>query len=175
MSSKFWFVAQNEYRKHVFQKKFLLAIFSLPLLLLVTIGVGYFSSMMGDDSAPVGYVDMSGLLADPISVPEEITGDNPVAFVPYESNEAADAALEKGDIQAYYVIPPGYANSREVFLVYIEEPGNNAESDFFDFLQVNVSAGLPETVRTRVLEGFDITVRSMDGKREFSESKILNH
>lgn len=174
MSSKFWFVAKNEYRKYVFQKKFLLAVFSLPLLLLVTIGVGYLSSTMKDDSRPVGYVDNYGLLADPIPVPEEITGDNPVAFIPYESDQAADAALEKGDIQAYYVIPPEYADSREVFLVYIDEPGDNAESDFFDFLQVNVSAGLPETVRTRVLEGFDITVRSMDGKREFSESKILN-
>ncbi len=174
MGSKFWYVAKNEYRKYVFQKKFLLAVFSVPLLLIVSIGVGYISSTMQDDNAPVGYVDMSGLLADPIPVPEEITGKNPVVFISYESNEAADAALEQGNIQAYYVIPPGYETSREVFLVYIEEPGNNAESDFFDFLQVNVSAGLPETVRTRVLEGFNITVRSMDGKREFNESKIIS-
>lgn len=173
MHSKFWYVAKNEYRKHVFRKKFLLAVFSVPLVLVVSILAGYLSQGMFNNNLPLGYVDMSGLLVDPIQVPEDIARDKAVEILPYASNEAADAALENGDIQAYYVIPPGYADSREVFLVYIDSPSDDAERDFTDFLQVNVAAGLPESVQTRILEGFDVTVRSMDGKREFSEAGII--
>jgi ABC-2 type transport system permease protein len=172
--SKLWYVAQYEYRKHVFQKKFLLAIFSVPLLLGVSMLAGFIASRINMDKSPLGYVDMPGFLADPRPVPEDIRGSNPVELIPYENRQAADAALENGEIQAYYVIPPGYENSREVFLVYIDEPGENARDHFFDFLQTNVFVGMPETIVTRAQEGFDLTVRSVDGKREFSESKILS-
>lgn len=174
MRNKFWFVAKYEYRKHVFRKKFLLAVFSVPLVLLVSMLAGVISSEFFSDDTPVGYVDLSGLLADPLPVPEEIAGDDPLEFVPFETQDAADAALESGAIQAYYVIPPGYADSREVFLVYIDSPSDSVDNDFSDFLQVNASAGLPEEVRNRVLEGYDVTVLSMDGKREFSESGIIS-
>lgn len=174
MGSKFWFVALHEYRKHVFQKKFLLAIFSVPLLLGVSMVAGFIASQINMDKSPLGYVDMPGVLVDPRPVPEDIRVSNPVELIPYENRQLADAALENGEIQAYYVIPPGYENSREVFLVYSDEPGENARDHFFDFLQTNVTAGMPETVVTRAQEGFDLTVRSIDGKREFSESRILS-
>lgn len=174
MGSKFWFVALHEYRKHVFQKKFLLAIFSVPLLLGVSMLAGFIASRINMDKSPLGYVDMPGVLVDPRPVPEDIRVSNPVELIPYENRQLADAALENGEIQAYYVIPPGYENSREVFLVYSDEPGENARDHFFDFLQTNVTAGMPETVVTRAQEGFDLTVRSIDGKREFSESRILS-
>ena len=45
--NKFWFVAFNEYKRHVFKKKFLLAIFSLPLMLSVSIGAGYLANRFG--------------------------------------------------------------------------------------------------------------------------------
>jgi ABC-2 type transport system permease protein len=88
--------------------------------------------------------------------------------------ESAEQALEAGEIQAYYLIPPEYFETREVDLIYIKEPGDNAESDFFHFLRTNVSGDLPARERMLILDGFSVTVRSVDGSREFSEKQIFN-
>ncbi len=174
MKTKFWFVALNEYRKHVFRKRFLLAIISVPALLAVSFLAGMISVYFTRNMDPVGYVDQAGVLANPIPVPEEIAVGKPVELIAFSDVDTAEAALAKGEIQAYYLLPPEYTETREVQLVYIDEPGSNAEENFFDFLQVNVSAGVPENVRTLVLTGYDVTVRSTDGTREFNESQILN-
>jgi len=174
MGSKFWFVARHEYRKHVFQKRFLLAIFSVPLLLAVSFLAGFIAVALEFNGDPVGYVDQAGVLADPLPIPEELGGENTVDLIAFSDQAAANRALEAEEIQAYYLLPPDYLETREVELVYFDEPGQNAEENFFDFLQVNVSAGLPERVQTLILDGYGVTVRSVDGTREFSESQVLN-
>ncbi len=174
MRSKFWFVALHEYRKHVFQKRFLLAILSVPLLLAVSFLAGFIAVAIEYNGDPVGYIDQAGVLADPIPIPEELNGDLAVDFIAYDDQAAADRALEAGEIQAYYLLPPDYEETREVQLIYIDDPGENAEDDFFDFLQVNVSAGIPDNVQRIILEDYDVTVRSVDGTREFNDSQILN-
>jgi len=174
MGNKFWYVALYEYRKHVFQKRFILAVLSVPLLLGVSILAGFIASQINRNETPVGYVDQAGVLTNRVAVPEDVVSDDPVEFVAFLSQDAAESALMQGEIQAFYVLPEDYLETREVQLVYLEKPGENAEDDFFDFLQTNVSAGMPEKVVTRALQGFDLTIRSADGKREFSEKKILN-
>ena len=174
MGNKFWYVAMYEYRKHVFQKKFILAVLSVPLVLGVSIMAGFIASQINRNEAPVGYVDLSGVLANPVAVPEDIASKDPVEIIPFSNEDSATAALENDQIQAYYLLPEDYQDSREVTLFYIDKPGENAQDDFFDFLQANVSAGVPEKVALRAQKGFDLTVRSVDGKREFSEEKIIN-
>lgn len=174
MRAKFWFVALNEYRKHVFRKRFLLAIFSVPILLAVSFLAGFISVAFQIDMDPVGYVDESGVLAGAVPVPEDMGNENPVELIAFPDMLAAEEALTAGEIQAYYLLPPQYPETREVQLVYIKEPGENAEEDFFDFLQYNVTAQVPETVQTLVMEGYEVTVRSVDGSREFNETRILN-
>lgn len=174
MGNKFWYVAMNEYRKHVFQKKFILAMLSVPLVLAVSILAGYLAYQLERNESPIGYVDQAGVLAQRVSVPEDIVSKNPVDIVAFPNQDSADVALENDQIQAYYLLPADYQDTREVTLFYFKEPGGNAENDFFDFLQSNVSVGMPEKVVTRSMEGFDLTVRSMDGNREFSEDQILN-
>ncbi|MBN2044520.1 MAG: ABC transporter permease [Anaerolineales bacterium] len=172
--AKFWFVALNEYRKHVFQKRFILAIISVPALLSVTFLVGFLTEYFNRNMDPIGYVDQAGALADTIPIPEGVGNSQKVDFLAFADQESAEQALEAGEIQAYYLIPQAYALTREVSLVYIEEPGMNAEDDFFDFLRTNLSGNLPERVQILVLDGFDVTVRSLDGSREFSEKYIFN-
>jgi ABC-2 type transport system permease protein len=174
MQAKFWFVALNEYRKHVFQKRFILAIISVPALLSVSFLVGFLTEYLTRNLDPVGYVDQAGVLADNNPVPEEVGNSNKVEFLAFEDQETAEQALEAGEIQAYYLIPTTYFETREVDLIYIKEPGDNAESDFFHFLRTNVSGDLPERERMLVLDGFDVTVRSVDGSREFNEKQIFN-
>lgn len=174
MNNKFWFVALHEYRKHVFQKRFLLAILSVPALLVASFAAGFLSEFLSRNGDPVGYVDQAGVLTDPIALPVESEILPPVEIVAYPDEAAAEAALAAGEIQAYYLLPAEYESNREVLLVFIEAPGDNAEDDFFDFMQLNASAGLPESVRTRLLDGFTTVIRSADGSREFSERKVLN-
>jgi len=174
MGNKFWYVAMYEYRKHVFQKKFILAVLSVPLVLGVSILAGFIAGQINRNEAPVGYVDLSGVLANPVAVPEDIASKDPVELIAFSNEDSAEAALKNGEIQAFYLLQEDYQDSREVTLFYIDKPGENAQDDFFDFLQANVSAGVPEKVALRALKGFGLTVRSMDGKREFSEEKIFN-
>ena len=174
MRSKFWYVALNEYRKHVFQKSFLLAIFSVPLLIGVIFLSIFAAALIFYNPAPIGYVDQAGVLADPIEVPQELDNPIQVDFIPFQDQQAANQALETGEIQAYYLIPPDYDQTREVFVYFYEKPGTNAEVDFNNFLHVNVAADLPEDTRLMLLEGLKVSVRSLDGTREFSQKQILN-
>ena len=174
MRAKFWFVALNEYRKHVFKKGFILAIISVPALLAISFLAGYLTYIFTRNLDPVGYVDQAGVLSRAIPVPEEIGPDKKVEFISFDDLDSAERALQAGEIQAYYRIPADYAETRQVDLVYIDDPGENAEDDFLDFMRTNVSGDLPEKVRLLVLDGFSVIVRSLDGTREFSEKQALN-
>ena len=174
MRAKFWFVALNEYRKHVLKKGFILAIISVPALLAVSFLAGYLTYIFTRNLDPVGYVDQADILSRAIPVPEEVGSDKKVEFISFGDLESAEQALQAGEIQAYYHIPASYTETRQVDLIFIDDPGENAEADFLDFLQTNVSGDLPEKVRLLVLDGFNVTVRSLDGTREFSEKQILN-
>jgi ABC-2 type transport system permease protein len=60
-----------------------------------------------------------------------------------------------------------YAWTRDVELLFLEEPGNNATRQFYDFIQINLMAGQPSGVAHRAaLLGDGVTVRSLDGQRE---------
>ena len=43
---KFWYVALNEYKRHVFRKGFIFAILSIPLLIAFSVGVGFLAGNM---------------------------------------------------------------------------------------------------------------------------------
>jgi ABC-2 type transport system permease protein len=172
--NKFWYVALNEYKRQVFRKSYIFAILSVPLILFVSIGVGYLVEIIGTNSAPVGYVDLSGVLADPQPVPEGVGTRHPVELIPYPDEDAALAALDAGQIQAYYVVARDYLETKSVSLTYYENPGDNAESYFRDFMQANLLADQPSDVVFRALDGLDLIVRTPDGSRELSERNALN-
>ena len=174
MQNKFWFVAVNEYKRRVLNRKFLISLFSIPLLLGVSILAGFLASQSENSDEPVGYVDMAGVFADPQPIPDFMENDDPVTFLAYADENAAKTALENGDIQAYYVLPADYEITRDVSLVYLEEPGENAKDDFFDFLQANITADLPQEEVERALAGFDITVSTPDGKRSFGSNSVFD-
>ncbi len=65
-------------------------------------------------SAAQGYVDQAGLIEElPPDVP-------PQALVGFASLDAAAAALERGDISGYYVIPQDYVDTGALVLVQEE-------------------------------------------------------
>ncbi len=163
---KLFRVAVYEYRRTVFKRSFILALLSVPLMVCLIVGVGLFMESREVNNMPVGYVDHAGLLSDPIPAP--VSGSRePVALLPFQTDAEARAALEAGEIQAYFVLATDYLQSRDASLFFLEEPGRNATQQFYDFLRINLLADQPaDTAHRAALIGQGVTVRSLDGRRE---------
>lgn len=174
MPSKFWYVAANEYKQHVLKKRFILALLSVPMILAVSFGAGYASYLVERNLDPIGYVDQAGVLAKALPVPENLQPDDAVEIISYETEAQANSALEAGNIQGYYLIGPDYEDNQAVTLIYDNKVGENATDYFYTFFQVNVSAGLPDAVVERALDGFTVIRRDPSSSREFSPDEILN-
>lgn len=174
MMSKFWYVALNEYKRHVFRKGYILAIFSVPIVIFISIGAGYLAQMLQNNPDPLGYVDFSGVLKNAQPVPEGAGTRYPVEIIEFYDEDAARIALDSGEIQAYYLIAEDYLESNAVSLIYYEEPGDNAETHFRTFMRSNLIIDYPPEVAYRAMDGLDVIVRTPDGSRELSERNALN-
>ena len=164
--SKLARIAIHEYKRNAFKPSFLLTLLSVPLIIALNVGVGFYLESSDRDDTPVGYVDAAGLFADPVPVP--VSGSRePLEFLPFESEEDARAALDSGRIQAFLAVPPDYGQTRDMTLYYSEEPGGSTVGQLYDFVQANLLADRPANIARRaVLIGEGVTVRSLDGRRE---------
>ena len=165
-----WRVALYEYRRNVFKKSFILLLISVPAFIAFSIGMGIFMESLEDNPLPVGYVDHAGVFAAATTAQKIDTAwiaenEDRVEFIAYSSEDEAAAALKGGIIQLYNVFPPDYFKTRRVIHTYIEKPGENAERQFFNFLQVNLLSSQPKEIAFRTAAGTDVTVRSIDGRR----------
>lgn len=172
--SKIWGIVVYEYSRNVFRRRFLLGLLSIPLMLggmvllfMLVIGLEF-------DSRPVGYVDHSGLLADPVAPPRPSPPDRPVEFIAYPAEVEAEAALQAEQIQAYFVLDEDYLKTAHAELVSLKEPSVSARGQFQDLVRVNLLANQPAAIRERLKDGNHLTVRSADGSKEMGESEWLN-
>lgn len=155
-----------EYKRYVLQKRFLFALLSVPFLIVATIGIAIFAVWMSMDDAPIGYVDESGFLANPIDVQETESWLNPKReLIAYPNRDAARAALEKNDIPAFYILPANYLQKGEVTLVAKDNPSIEARNDFRTFLRLNLLKNQPTEVAVRVLEGANVTIEALEGSQ----------
>jgi ABC-2 type transport system permease protein len=169
----FWLVAKHEYRRTVFRRAFVLVTLAIPLAMVAFIALAILVAIMGENNLPVGYVDNANILdvtRQPFSAMP--TGIKVQAF---PDEEAALAALEGEEIQAFFVLPSDYPNTLQTDLYYLEEPpSNDVWRDFSTFVRANLVATYPDEVRIRLFEGPNITVHDIVSNREFSESSIIN-
>jgi ABC-2 type transport system permease protein len=182
--NKLWLVARHEYRRHVLRKGFILLLLSVPAAIALSIGLGAYAESRENRSAAVGYVDLAGVLSDPLAAPPRGSSPNSIGvpavvpLVPYGSEEAARAALDAGRIQAYYVVTAGYLQTNRVDLVYIAAPGDSVRRQFWDFMQINRLRDLPPAVAERAVAGPNLAVRwpadMPGGGREFSGESFFD-
>jgi ABC-2 type transport system permease protein len=168
--NNFWRVAVYEYKRNVFKKSFLFTLLSVPFFIALSIGLGLVIESSRKETRPVGYVDHAGVFTEAALTPEiralrAAEYDDPIEFVAYPTEAEALAALEAGDIQAYYLLQADYLDTRRVEQKYIELPRENAEYQFFDFLQLNLAAGQTPEIAARLAAGTEVIVRSLDGSR----------
>ena len=172
--SKAWRVAVHQFTGLVLRRGFLLSILGAPLVLALIVGLSYLTgSVLRNNNRPVGYVDLSGLLAEVVPAPVKGDPNKAVEMLPYALEDEARAALESGEIQAYYVISADYELNRRVELVYEKTPGENATRQFWDFMQINLVADRPPEVARRAALGSSVSARLPDGSREFPPSPTL--
>ncbi len=60
--SKVWKIIKYEYTRHVFKKRFLFGLLSLPVGILLLVGVAFLIASLTVNTTPIGYVDNSGKL-----------------------------------------------------------------------------------------------------------------
>ncbi len=150
----FWQVASYEYKRNVLRRGFLIALLSVPLWILVSIGIGLVMAHMENDTTPIGYVDHSGVLAAALPAPqEEDSPYDPVPLVPFADENQARAALDAKEIRGYYVLPEDYLQGGAVKVVYRQKIREAGERQFKAFVRVNLLAAYPPEVAQRALAG----------------------
>jgi ABC-2 type transport system permease protein len=167
-------VAWHEYKRHVFSKRFLFGLLSVPLVVLVMVGLIFLIFSIENKTKPIGYVDHSGLLADPLLAPLPEKPEKPVLMLPFTGEEEARVALDAGEIQAYYVIPQDYLSTGKVTLVYLSKVKAFARNQFDNFLVVNMLRGVDPQVANRLLDGAKVTISTPDGSRSASGQQWFN-
>lgn len=130
-------VARYEYWRFARRKGYLFVVFGLPFLFVAFFGI--IILVIGrQENRPVGAVDQAGILMSPEAYAEI---DDEPPFVPYDSEEAARAALEAEEIQAYFVVPAGYVDTGDIALYHAGDPADGLNGDIYDYLRASVLSG----------------------------------
>lgn len=169
-----WLVAQNEFRRTVLRRAFLLGTLAVPLGLAALVALTIVVETSGQDLRPVGYVDQAGGLAggEPVAWPDSAERA-PIRAFPDEA--AALEALEDEAIQAFFVFPSDYRQTLRTDLYYLEQPPSaEVWGQFDDFVRANLVADLPPEVQARLLAGPEVSVIDLASGRQFSEQGVIN-
>jgi len=172
--TKFWLIAWHEYSRHVFRKRFLIVLFSVPLMIAFMVVLVIAIIIMETSSKPVGYIDHSGLLLNPILQPRVEWPEQYVQMVAYTDETSADVDLQAKKIQAYYIIPEDYLQAGQVKLIFLSKLKGSDEEQFAAFLRVNLLANQAPQVAKRILAGNTIITLSADKSRQASQEQFIN-
>ena len=158
--SKIWLVAEYQFRKDVFKRSFVLAVFAMPLFLGFIIAMGWLGERMQQQSTTVGYVDAANVLAQ-----APVSDDDQIEFVRFAAVDEARAALAAGQIDGYYVLPADYPQNREVALVHNGAVSGAVMRTFDETMRRTLLAGQQEQVVERALAGPVLAVLAIDRHR----------
>lgn len=172
--TKIWKIIKYEYTRHVFRRRFLVSLLSLPIAVIAMIGVALMIGWLSNDTTPVGYIDNSGVLANP--APRQTSSDifDPIIeFQSYQNRNQAQQDLESDVIQAYYVFPADYPQNLNVDLIFLKEPDSSVQYQFTDFVRSTLleAENIDPQVIDRLSKGSAVTLISLDGSRQLNEDQ----
>jgi ABC-2 type transport system permease protein len=172
---KFWRVLLHEYSRHVFRRRFLFTLLSVPLITAFIVGIVILGIFLTEDRRPFGYLDHSGLLSNPKPLPpSESWFDRPVKMISYRDETDAKVSLTSGDIQAYYVLEEDYLINLKTRLVFLNEPGSNVQSQFRQFVRINLLTNKSPQVVDRLVDGITFEIQSLDSRQRMGEEEWYN-
>jgi ABC-2 type transport system permease protein len=170
---KIWFVLKFEYAQHVFRKRFLISLFSLPILIGIVAIVVLVMVRPYVNVSPVGYVDQSGILNNPDSLAIREIHSSQIELVSFTTESEAEEALKANQIQAYYVLDADYLETRGTKLVSNDQPSGIAAGEFGRFVRANLLLDFPAEIISRVTQGSQFVLHSSDGSRHFAQGDWL--
>lgn len=170
---KVWLIFKHEYLRHVLRKRFLFGLLSFPLIGLLVIGVIALEIAVQMDDTPIGYVNDPAVFLELQPLPQEDSIFASAPIITYETEEQARAALETGEVQAFFVLDPNYLNNGQARMVAQESAAGNVEGDFGDVLRYNLLLNQPSDIANRLTEGDTVISRSVDGSREADTNNFL--
>ena len=162
--SKVWRIARHHFIQESSKKSFLLVLFSLPLFILLALGLGFLFVQLTEPSKNVGYVDQAQILGQS----EEGLEEDGITLIGFGTIDEAQTALESGQIDAYFVLPADYSETRQSELFYVSQSPQGAQRQFSRFVTRNLLTNQDPAEVERILEGADITVSAIDSNREFA-------
>ena len=168
---KAWLVAKHEYLTMVRKRSFVLATLAFPALVAGFVAIAVLLAEGSRDDRPLGYVDQAGLLTA-AALPSSASG---YQFLPFADEPAAEAALQAGRIQAYYLAPADFRQGGRLRLVALsQQPSGSATRAFEAMVRAGLLADQPPAVRARLTDGVHMTVRSLDGRQELNQSSVID-
>jgi ABC-2 type transport system permease protein len=167
----FWLVARHEFKNRTGKRSFFISTLALPLLIMSGMGLIIFISIQSERTRlPIGYVDHSGLLSEEVRLPSV---ENAVPIISFTEEDSAREALNRGEIDGYYIVPEGYPHQL-ITLVYMDQPpGSNARDTFNQLMRANLVSDLPQQTQERIIKGSKITIRSLDGRQDATPDNFL--
>jgi ABC-2 type transport system permease protein len=164
-----------EYTRRIKTKGFVFGVISMPMIILLSIGLGFVSQRMQSNPLPIGYIDFSGVFnqaaipSDSFSFPVE-----PVEMKVYSNLEQGKQDVVSREIQALFAITSDYLQSGKVEVFVAEKPGENAYSRMRDFLRKNLIAGETKEISERLRKGNNLTIISLDGSQKLDGRNWLS-
>lgn len=161
-------IARTEIRTTLGRKTFLLFAFGLPLLAAIIVlalivvnrdqglpGMNELIAEVGEVKSE-GYVDPAGLIQ---SLPENVPGD---WLRPFEDRQAAQQALEAGEIDGYYIIAEDYVTSGQLHYVKLTfDPFSEANTRALEWILLHNLAGGDQALASSLWQPLDLTVTSL--------------
>lgn len=167
-------VAQAEYNRLVRRRSFLIATLAVPLLIAIVAAVAILIATQQDrqrDLRPLGYVDQAGVLRSELAA-EQNDGD--LTLLSFADAAAATAALEAGEIQAFWLVPSDYRATARVDLRYWQKaPPDEVNGQFQRFLRASLLADLPADAQAEAGAYINITMRTLGETGEKADLDVF--
>ncbi|HUM71902.1 MAG TPA: ABC transporter permease [Chloroflexota bacterium] len=165
MMSRIWLIARHHFLFEARKRTFWVLLFSLPLLLALTVGLGVLGERLNRQVTRLGYVDPAGFLTDTTLDSED------AVLQQFDTAVAAQTALENEEIDAYYVLAVDFETSRNAEFIYFTTIPYQVQFAFEDMVRRNHLADYPPAVAlTRVA----VTVHALDQHRNFNADPTLS-
>lgn len=153
-------VARYEFSRIVRQRRFLFFALGMPLFFVLLSSVPILIELAQEEPR-VGYVDQSGLLADPLPPPEAPN----VRLMPFAGEAAGRAALADGQIESLWLIPADYLQGGRVRAVAAGEPSGRQRRALADLLRANLLRGSDPALSERLDEPMRLSYVALDSGR----------
>lgn len=165
-----WLVARHEFWTNVRKRSFLFAVFGIPALMGVIFAIVFLvadtAEERGVEIERMGYVDEAEVLSESVEPPE--------GFVLYDDAEAAQAALDADEIDAYILLPERYMARGTVELYAYGGVSEDVEDEIRLFLVANLTADIEsDAPPERLTDPVDSIIFLENSQRELSEQGII--